>query len=152
MRIGKFNGEYEFLSNFSASDLIEIAEDGTVITYPTVEHAFQAAKSLDIKTRVRISKETTPRNAKRAGKKNGYVVLRPDWEAVKEDVMLRLLRQKFYNRELRDKLLATGEAELVEGNYWGDDYWGVCTKRGKNRLGVLLMQVRDEIRQDTEHI
>jgi predicted NAD-dependent protein-ADP-ribosyltransferase YbiA (DUF1768 family) len=58
--------------------------------------------------------------------------------------MLNLLRQKFQNPELREKLLCTGKLELIEGNYWGDTYWGVCRGVGENRLGKLLMLVREE--------
>lgn len=152
MKIDSFNGKYRFLSNFSDSELKEIAEDGTVIVYPTVEHAFQAAKSMDIQTRVRVSKEATPGDAKHAGKRNGYVILRADWEEVKDGIMLGLLRQKFSDPTLKEKLLATGDAELIEGNNWGDDYWGVCTQRGQNKLGKLLMQVRNEINQSKEHL
>jgi predicted NAD-dependent protein-ADP-ribosyltransferase YbiA (DUF1768 family) len=60
--------------------------------------------------------------------------------------MRDLLRQKFAHPELRRLLLATGDAELVEGNTWGDRFWGVCAGRGQNHLGRLLMAIRAEIR------
>lgn len=67
---------------------------------------------------------------------------------MRDGVMLQLLRQKFLgDEELRRKLLRTGDAMLVEGNYWGDTYWGVCFGSGKNMLGKLLMQVREELRK-----
>lgn len=72
--------------------------------------------------------------------------MRSDWEEVKLGVMEGLLREKFSDPELRRKLLATGERELVEGNDWGDSFWGVCAGRGKNHLGRLLMKLREELR------
>ena len=63
--------------------------------------------------------------------------------------MLSGLRIKFKNPELRSLLLATGNEELVEGNWWRDTYWGVCEGVGQNKLGKLLMQVREEVKNDT---
>ena len=82
--------------------------------------------------------------AKRLGRR---VDLRPDWERVKDDVMHAVLQAKFAVPELRDALLATGDAELVESNTWGDVYWGVCGGRGRNQLGRTLMRIRDDIRR-----
>ena len=59
--------------------------------------------------------------------------------------MLTGLRYKFSNPDLKEKLLATGNEELVEGNWWGDQYWGICDGIGKNKLGKLLMKVRKEL-------
>lgn len=89
----------------------------------------------------------TAGESKRAGRR---VTIRSDWDVVKEPVMLAVLRQKFgpLNPNLREKLLATGAAHLEEANTWGDRYWGTVSGAGKNRLGVLLMQVRQEIAQD----
>lgn len=70
----------------------------------------------------------------------------------KDDVMLELLRLKFAIPDLRDKLLATKNATLIEGNTWGDTYWGVCRGIGDNTLGVLLMQVRSEIKRSLQLI
>jgi ribA/ribD-fused uncharacterized protein len=136
-RIESFHGEYRFLSNFWPA-IVEM--DG--IIYPTVEHAYQAAKTFDQSARLKIQALREPGNAKRAGRR---VSLRPDWEAVKLDVMLSLLRSKFTEKSLADKLLATGEYELLEGNEWGDTFWGVCRGIGHNHLGKLLMQVRKEL-------
>jgi hypothetical protein len=73
------------------------------------------------------------------------VILRADWEDIRLEVMLNLLRQKFApGSELRTKLETTTPHELVEGNTWGDTFWGVCNGVGQNNLGRLLMQVRDE--------
>ena len=74
-----------------------------------------------------------------------HLPLRPDWEDVKLSVMEGLLRQKFREEPFKSQLKATGDAQLVEGNYWGDVYWGVCRGQGENHLGKLLMKIRGEI-------
>lgn len=133
--IKAFDGEFRFLSNFYPC---VIWHDG--IKYPTLEHAFQAAKTTDFAERWRISQLPTPGQAKRAGRS---VTLRPDWLQVRRMVMQELLIQKFIlNSELRKKLKDTGRAQLVEGNTWGDTYWGVCRGVGENHLGKLLMAIR----------
>ncbi len=91
----------------------------------------------------------TPNKAKRLGgpkSKGGIVTKRPNWDTIKLDVMLYLLRQKFSIPKLKAKLLATGDQELVEGNKWHDTFWGVCNGVGSNHLGRLLMQVRQEVK------
>lgn len=140
--IKNFEGEYAFLSNFYFSPMII---DNVV--YTTNEHFFQAMKSLNPKERQTIALAPTPGKAKHLGRK---VSLRKDWEDIKEEVMLTGLRHKFSNPELRKKLLATGNEELIEGTTWHDNYWGICDceacgGQGKNRLGKLLMQVREEL-------
>jgi len=135
-KINRFDKEYSFLSNFYSSP---IWDDG--IVYPTVEHYFQAMKTLDPNQRRTISMAATPGIAKRMGRK---VQLRKDWEQVKEHYMLFALRQKFLDPTLKERLLATGDTYLEEGNTWHDTYWGVCNGVGENRLGYLLMQVREE--------
>lgn len=139
IRVYGFDGRYEFLSNFFASAIV--VED---VAYPTVEHAFQALKTLDPTMRLAIRNETTPGRAKRAGRR---VALRPDWETVKDSVMLTCLRAKFTHGELRNRLVGTGHTELIEANTWGDRCWGVdrATGIGENRLGRALMTVRAEI-------
>ncbi len=139
-RIASFSGEYRYLSNFWPA---EVTFEGH--RYPSVEHAYQAAKTLDAEARARIAALPTPSEAKRAGRALTY---RADWDRVKLDVMERCVRDKFINHAvLGAKLLATGEAELVEGNDWGDEFWGVCEGRGANHLGKILMKVRAELRQ-----
>ena len=140
--IKNFEGEYAFLSNFYFSPMII---DNVV--YTTNEHFFQAMKSLNPKERQAIVLAPTPGKAKCLGRK---VSLRKDWEDIKEEVMLTGLRHKFSNPELRKKLLTTGNEELIEGTTWHDNYWGICDcetcgGQGKNRLGKLLMQVREEL-------
>lgn len=140
MRIGAFRGAHRYLSNFYPALVILDRR-----TYPTVEHAFQAAKTLSPLERERIQRAGSPGNAKALGRQ---VTLRPDWEDVKLNVMRDLLRQKFaFGTELSRKLRATGDMELVEGNDWGDTYWGVCRGEGENHLGQLLMQIRQENNQ-----
>lgn len=109
--------------------------------YPTVEHAYQAAKTLDIHQRDQIAAAEGPGVAKSLGRS---VTMRTDWNEVKLGIMEFLLRQKFYYEPLRSQLLATGNAELIEGNTWNDTFWGVCRGRGHNHLGRLLMKVRTE--------
>ena len=138
MAITCFRGVYRFLSNFYPTRVVY--GDGWI--YPTVEHAFQAAKTTDPTWQAHIRHATTPGDAKRLGRR---APLRPDWEADKQRVMYELLLQKFQHPSLRAQLVATGEEELVEGNGWGDTYWGVCRGVGENHLGKLLMQIRKEI-------
>ena len=139
--IDAFQEEHRFLSNFYKSPLLFEGE-----TYPTVEHAFQAAKTDDAEERATIRANANPVIAKRKGRK---VTLRADWEEVKRDVMLKILRVKFADAELAAKLVETGNEELIEGNRWHDRYWGKCQcakcgGEGLNILGEALMQVRKE--------
>lgn len=138
-RIDSFSQEYRFLSNFWPVDV-----SLNMIKYPTVEHAYQAAKTHNRWERMDILACSTPGKAKRRGRK---MTLRSDWEEVKITVMRRLLEQKFLPASvLAQMLLATGYAELVEGNPWGDKFWGVTDDgEGENHLGKLLMEIRDEL-------
>lgn len=142
MIIDRFEDEYAFLSNFYPSP---VQENG--IRYPTIEHYFQAQKTTVPFERAAIANAATPGQAKRDGRR---ITLRKDWERVNDDVMLQGLRLKFAIPELAEKLLATGEAELIEGNSWGDTTWGVYNDIGENRLGKLLMQVRQELKEKGE--
>lgn len=138
--IDRFDGEYAFLSNYSASPFrIDY------VLFPTMEHYFQANKADNQNDYLHIANAPTPGEAKRLGRK---IQLRPDWEKIKDNIMLTGLRKKFADPELRNLLLATGDEELVEGNYWRDTYWGVCNGVGQNKLGKLLMQVREEIKNN----
>lgn len=141
-----FDGEYAFLSNFyNASCIFEEK------LYPTVEHAFQAAKSLDHAERDWIAAAGSPGLAKRLGRR---INLRSDWEKVKFDVMEECLRSKFADPVLKQKLLATGDEELVEGNYWHDNTYGNCSCEkckdivGRNMLGNILMKLRTEFMEE----
>lgn len=137
MAVEDFRGEYRWLSNFH---LCEVEFDGEV--YKSTEHAYQAAKTFLPAERRAIREAETCGQAKRLGQK---VSMRPDWDDVKVDIMRDLLRQKFKYPDLRQKLVETGRQHLVEGNTWGDRFWGVCAGEGENHLGRLLMDVRAEI-------
>jgi len=138
--INKFDGEYAFLSNFYPA---RITIDD--ITYPTVEHAFQAMKTFNIDDRISISEASTPGKSKRLGRR---VKLRDDWEDVKISIMKDLVRQKFTRRHstIGYKLLDTGDTLLIEGNNWDDTFWGVCKDKGENNLGKILMEIREELK------
>lgn len=136
-----FDKEYAFLSNFYPSFI----DEGK--GYPTVEHYFQAMKTFNLAQHEKIRLAATPGQAKRFGR---VCDLRADWEQVKDDIMLQALRLKFQDPELRAQLIATGDEYLVEGNTWNDCYWGVCQGIGKNRLGELLMQVREECNKNDD--
>ena len=118
---------------------------------PTVEHYFQAAKAAEPLDFLKIAAADTPGKAKRLGRK---CKLRADWEEKKIDVMRQALKLKFADPTLKAKLIATGDEELVEGNHWCDNFWGVChclkcqDKVGQNNLGKLLMELREEIKKE----
>ena len=140
--ITSFSGEYAFLSNFYPHP-VEV--DGDL--FPTNEHAFQALKTDDPAERQKVRGAKTPASAKALGKR---VTLRHGWDSSRFAVMERLVRAKFTDPELAVKLLATGKRELIEGNTWRDTTWGcIMTKdglwRGRNELGKILMQVREEL-------
>lgn len=184
--ITAFRDEHAFLSNFYDEQPFLARWYGDLFPYPStepdfdhrpgaelnkgeelalwewksVEHYFQAAKTTDRDRAKLIKRAGTPQIAKRMGRE---VELRHDWEVVKFDVMLRALRHKFSDRELAQRLLATGDQKLVEGNTWGDKTWGcVFTHtngvgqpsagewRGENWLGRLLALVRAECRARVE--
>ena len=137
-KIGSFTGKYRFLSNFYPIPSVKL--DG--IDYPTVEHAYQAAKSLNPSAREFVRNSFSPGEAKRRGR---TIQKRPDWNTVKLGIMEDLVRQKFSVEPLKSMLLDTGESELEEGNSWGDAFWGVCRGVGHNHLGKILMKIRQEM-------
>ena len=143
-KIAHFTKENKWLSNYH---LINIEYEG--IIYPSTEHAFQAAKTLDKEERKKIlyntdGSVTSCKDARLMGRK---ITMRSDWEEKKIDIMLSLNRQKFQNSSLRQQLLATENMELIEGNWWNDTFWGVCNGVGKNMLGKILMQIREELKK-----
>jgi len=134
-KIDKFTGKYRFLSNFYPS--VVRVED---TYYASVEHAYQAYKTNDIAERQPFANfKLTAGEAKKLGKK---LTLRPYWDEIKDDIMYILILRKFQNPTLCQSLLETGDSELIEGNTWGDTYWGVCQGKGQNKLGKILMEVR----------
>ena len=137
-KINSFSGEYAFLSNFYPAVI-----QWSGILYPTNEHAFQAAKSLDLQTRRKIAQAGTPGLAKRAGR---LVSLREDWEDEKIYIMTDIVHAKFLQHgHLRNLLIGTGDAFLEEGNTWGDRTWGTVNGVGRNLLGIILMEVRRSV-------
>ncbi|MBM4370902.1 MAG: NADAR family protein [Deltaproteobacteria bacterium] len=147
--IAGFRGTYRWLSNFWPVTVR--LEDDPITTYPSVEHAYQAAKTLNVDWRLEIAAQTTPGGAKRIGK---HMPLRPGWDGMRVAVMRDLLRQKFaapadgrWEGTLALRLLQTHPAGLVEANDWGDTFWGVCRGQGENQLGRLLAGIREELRQ-----
>lgn len=161
-KIDKFFGEYRWLSNFH---LCDIEYEG--IVYPSTEHAYQAAKVSDPEIRKQCLGMSC-KEVKRWGRtlredldyldktKNIHLnrTLPADWdtgpilEQKRVRVMWDVCWYKFNKHaDLKEKLLATGDAELIEGNSWGDKFWGVCNG-GENMLGKILMQIREDIRND----
>ncbi len=139
MIINSFRGEYGFLSNFYDC---KVYYNG--MTFKSSEAAYQAMKCCSMKE-AQSFQEHTASEAKYHGQ---LVKLRPDWEQVKLQIMEEIVRAKFVqNLHLAKKLVATGDAELIEGNTWGDTYWGVDTRRrkGENHLGIILMKFRSEL-------
>lgn len=143
--INQFKGPYSWLSNFEP---VIIYTRG--YKYPTVEHAYVASKSKDPDFWAKISRM----DAKYAGlaKKEGRTVeLRENWEKYKIQYMKEFLNQKFHYFKFKNRLLITGNEEIVEGNYWHDNFWGDCfcekckNIEGKNNLGKLIMVIRKEL-------
>ena len=128
-----FRGEYWFLSNMYPCKIFM----GDYV-FHCAESAFQAMKVKDPETRKFFS-TLDGKDAKRFGRQ---VKLRPDWEQIKDNAMLEVLKAKFLqNPELLKKLKQV-KGEIREDNTWGDTYWGVCNGKGRNVLGELLMIIR----------
>lgn len=134
---------YGFFSNFSRH---AIYLKGKI--WPTSEHYFQAQKFVGTAKEEEVRLAVTPGDAVKIGRDRNNP-LRSDWITVKEDIMSNALYAKFTQHpDLRAKLLETGNAELIEhtpnDSYWGDGGDG----SGKNRLGILLMEIREQIRSE----
>ena len=138
MKIDSFTGDYRFLSNFYPA---KVTYEGN--SYPSTEHAYQAAKTTNASDRAKFREGIRAGEAKRLGK---HIKLREGWEGMKLSVMEELLRQKFTKHDdLKQRLIETGDAELVESNNWGDVWWGQVDGVGHNWLGKLLMKIRSEV-------
>ncbi len=147
--ITSFSGEYRWLSNFAPKEIL-----WQNIKYPTVEHAYQAAKLHEscVTGRLMIANADTPGQAKRMGQK---LILESWWTTeYRLKTMEELLRQKFgYGpNEYFDKLVATGDRWIEEGNTWGDEFWGTCNGKGFNHLGKLLMKIRKDMQKIDEEL
>lgn len=142
----KFKNNLYFLSNFYPVDIIYKGQ-----VYPSVEHAYQSAKTEDINIkRLFESRKLSAKQARAEGKQI-HIDL-SYWKDIKDSVMYELIRIKFLTYpELKDKLLNTRDSDLVEENWWHDNYWGNCicerckNKRGLNKLGNILLRVKSEL-------
>lgn len=137
MDVLEFKDDYFYLSNFYETPIFYKG-----YYFRNNEAAFQGMKCPD---RIEEFCQLNPSEAKRLGRK---VILRPDWEFVKEAVMYEICKEKFLQHpSLAQKLLSTGDGLLVEGNSWGDREWGVCNGVGNNKLGKILMSIRNELKR-----
>lgn len=115
------------------------------ITYRNNEAAFQAQK-VSSEDECKTFSALNPSEAKKKGR---HVSLRKDvdWDSVKTVCMYEICKVKFsQNEELRNRLIETGDEHLEEGNTWGDRIWGTVNGIGENRLGKILMRVREELK------
>ncbi len=141
--IDRFMNDYHFLSNFY---YFPFEHHG--YTYKTSEHAYQAAKTDSYTDFIWIAEASTPTLAKQYGRK---VKMNKLFEGSKLGIMLNILKSKFEHEEMAKLLKETGDAELIEGNTWHDNYWGNCScgkchyKEGQNKLGTLLMNIRAKL-------
>lgn len=143
-KINGFFKEFRFLSNFWICEVEYMGE-----VFPSVEHAYQSAKTLIQEEKEWFKKANKPIDAKRLGSR---ITLRDDWDDVKLEIMETLVRRKFQNNEdLKLALLATSGFELEETNTWGDVFWGVCNGVGENHLGKILMKIRNEYEKTSLH-
>lgn len=146
--IDSFSNQYEFMSNFYN---VPIIYDG--LTYRNSEAAFQAQKLANKNEREKYC-TYSPSKAKLEGRN---CTLREDWEYIKYQVMYDIVKAKFVqNSNLKNLLLATENEELIEGNWWHDNYWGDCSCerckdiKGQNHLGKILMRVREELTNENK--
>lgn len=138
--IQSFTGQYRFLSNFFEC---HIKDNGWV--FPSAEHLYQAYKAKTAHHASFVWNAGTPAAAKRVGRS---ITVREDWEEIKLSVMHHVVFQKFtQNVHLAELLLETGSAQLIEGNTWGDRFWGTVNCQGENHLGRILMSVRQDLKR-----
>ena len=152
--IDSFSGKYRYMSNFfPARTRIKVKYlhpniqkkfrkdydfEGT-----TSEHCFQAAKMTNLEDFNRVISVNTPSLANNFGR---LLPIRDDWDDIRLEIMYLVVMDKFKrNKVIRELLKRTKEAELIEGNTWGDQFWGVCKGEGKNHLGKILMEVRSKL-------
>lgn len=137
--IWQFKGNNRFLSNFYPA---KVKFEGK--TYPTAENAYQASKTLVPELRTQFQ-SVSPAVAKYLG---GQVLLRPFFDQIKLDIMESVIIIKFQDEKLAKMLADTFPQKLVEGNTWGDRFWGMTYDpsekkwKGNNHLGRILMAVR----------
>lgn len=140
----KFQDEYRFLSNFYRCTTV--GHFGLV--YPSSEHAYVSFKTTKLKTAIELIGIQKPGDVKKAGR---LFDLPARWEEQKIEHMCFVVRSKFFSHPaIAYKLVRTGDALLIEGNFWHDNEWGLCLcpnckVEGKNYLGKILMNVRNEL-------
>ncbi|QHJ72889.1 swarming motility protein [Proteus phage 2207-N35] len=137
MTIQSFRGEYRWLSNFFKCDVVLWGQK-----FNTVENAYQSSKCDNMTDWLMMVNCKTPSEAKSKGR---TINIRKDFDSVKLDIMYELLLQKFSDPYFKNKLIQTGNRLIIEGNRWGDTYWGVCDGIGDNHLGNLIMKIRTEL-------
>lgn len=136
-----FSGRASFLSNFASYEKEEYFNYRGIF-YHSNEHFYQAMKFESPNIRYQIARHPS------IGLKKFVRTLGPireDWDEIKLEVMEEGLRYKFSLPRFKWLLLSTHNLELVEYNYWGDTFWGVCKGVGENNLGKLLMKIRSEL-------
>lgn len=137
--IKMFKDEYSFLSNFYPHPI-----EYKGIEYPSSEHAYVSAKSNDPDFKLKISRTDSPGVVKRMGRDIEVI---ENWNSIRLSIMEEILRIKFSDEVLRDKLISTSGRGIYEGNWWNDKFWGVDynTGCGQNNLGIILMKIRSEM-------
>ena len=134
--INSFDGESDFLSNFYECPILWKGN-----LYRNSESIYQSYKTLD-----NVPFDFTKTTGSQAKKISKKLNVRPDWNKIKFDLMYEICQEKFnQNTDIAQKLMNTGDAILIEGNYWGDTYWGKCNGVGQNNLGKILMKIREEL-------
>lgn len=137
-KITSFKNEHRWLSNMAACEIIY----GDLV-FKSTEAFYQAMKTLDADERIKFQ-GYDGQTSKREGRK---LILRDDWHQIKDEVMKFALKKKFSQEPFKSLLINTGDAEIIEGNYWHDNYWGSCTcskcgNNGLNILGKMIMDIR----------
>jgi hypothetical protein len=136
MKIESFDGDYRWLSNFWLCPIVK----GDHV-YPSTENAYQASKYP--KSERQQFTTCSPAMAKKLGQR---IDNPKNWPTEKLVVMRQVLEQKFRQGTFNATLLAcTGVKEIIEGNTWGDVFWGVCDGVGENNLGRILMEIRADL-------
>lgn len=140
--IKEFKGENRWLSNFAPCKIILEGNE-----YKSVEHAYMSAKCDDLTWKQFCRDTEKPGDVKKASKN---IKLLQNWDNIKIDIMKTCVEQKFSQEPYKSKLIATGNMELIEGNTWGDKFWGVSLKdnEGQNQLGRIIMKVREKLLND----
>ena len=148
--IDNFRGKYSFLSNFFVLNMIIPIEYFSKYSIPcnreisvtTLEHIYQASKCVVDTEFEKMISLSTATETKKFGKK---IKIRNDWDLIKLDIMKDLIDIKFNNNDLQSLLKETYPLELIEKNWWGDTFWGICNNKGLNNLGKILMNKRQQL-------